>query len=127
MSKPKSRPIWGSLFGDNGGFVVLETSGQGQLCISGCGTLMEVEVNSQNGETVIDNGHVVAWDSSLSYNIGMPSSRNRGMLGNLLNSVTSGEGMVLKFQGYVEVVIICSRNRNSYITWLASVLNLGQR
>ncbi|ENV48563.1 TIGR00266 family protein [Acinetobacter brisouii] len=118
--------LGGSLFGDNGGFVVMETSGQGQLCISGCGTLMEVEVNSQNGETVIDNGHVVAWDSSLNYSIGMPSSRNRGMFGNLLNSVTSGEGMVLKFQGYGKV-IICSRNRNSYITWLASVLNLGQR
>jgi len=93
--------IGGSLFGGNGGFVVMETAGQGQLCISGCGTLLEVDVSAQNGETTIDNG-----------------------LGNLFNSVTSGEGMVLKFRGNGKVVI-CSRNRKNYVTWLASVLNLN--
>ena len=116
--------IGGSLFGGNGGFVVMETAGQGQLCISGCGTLLEVDVSAQNGETTIDNGHVVAWDSSLSYSIGLPSSQNRGLMGNLFNSVTSGEGMVLKFRGNGKVVI-CSRNRKNYVTWLASVLNLN--
>lgn len=116
--------IGGSLFGDTGGFVVMETKGQGKLCISGCGTLMEVDVSNNSGETTIDNGHVVAWDSSLSYNIGLPSSQNRGFMGNLFNSFTSGEGMVLKFRGNGKV-IICSRNRKSYITWLASVLNLN--
>lgn len=116
--------IGGSLFGGTGGFVVMETAGQGQLCISGCGTLLEVDVSAQNGETTIDNGHVVAWDSSLSYSIGLPSSQNRGLMGNLFNSVTSGEGMVLKFRGNGKVVI-CSRNRKNYVTWLASVLNLN--
>lgn len=116
--------IGGSLFGGTGGFVVMETAGQGQLCISGCGTLLEVDVSAQNGETTIDNGHVVAWDSSLSYSIGLPSSQNRGLMGNLFNSVTSGEGMVLKFRGNGKVVI-CSRNRKNYVTWLASALNLN--
>ena len=118
--------LGGGFFGDTGGFVVMEATGQGKLCISGCGTLMEVEVSSQNGETTIDNGHVVAWDSTLDYSIGMPSSQNRGLMGNLLNSFTSGEGMVLKFRGNGKV-IICSRNRKSYITWLASTLNLSNR
>jgi len=86
--------------------------------------LLEVDVSAQNGETTIDNGHVVAWDSSLSYSIGLPSSQNRGLMGNLFNSVTSGEGMVLKFRGNGKVVI-CSRNRKNYVTWLASVLNLN--
>jgi len=45
-------------------------------------------------------------------------------MGNLFNSVTSGEGMVLKFRGNGKVVI-CSRNRKNYVTWLASVLNLN--
>lgn len=115
--------LGGSLFGDTGGFVVMETQGQGKLCLSGCGTLMEVNVSRKNGETVVDNGHVVAWDASLSYSIGLPSSQNRGLMGNLFNSVTSGEGMVLKFQGEGKV-IICSRSRKSYLAWLASVFNL---
>ena len=117
--------LGGGFFGDTGGFVIMEASGQGQLCISGCGTLMEVDVSAENGETTIDNGHVVAWDSTLSYNIGMPSSQNRGMMGNILNSFTSGEGMVLKFRGNGKV-IICSRNRKSYVTWLSSALNLNR-
>lgn len=117
--------IGGALFGGTGGFVVMETSGYGQVAISGFGTLMEVEV--QPGvETTIDNGHVVAWDSQLQYNIGMPTAQNRGFVGNLMHSVTSGEGLVIKFNGSGKV-IICSRNRNSYLTWLGSMLSSGSK
>lgn len=116
--------LGGSLFGDNGGFVIMESSGQGQLCISGSGTLLEVDVVDGQGETTIDNGHVVAWDSSLTYSLGLPSAQNRGLIGNLVNSVTSSEGLVLKFKGNGKV-IVCSRNRKNYLTWLNSMLNLN--
>ena len=39
----------------------------------------------------------------------------------IINSVTSGEGMVLNFSGSGKV-IICSRNRDSYQGWIQSVL-----
>ncbi len=115
-----------AIFGQTGGFVIMQANGNGKLCVTGSGDLLTLDVDTQgNEEYTIDNGHVVAWDSSLSYNIGMPSSQNRGIVGNLLNSFTSGEGMVLKFRGNGKV-IICSRNRKSYLTWLSSALNLNR-
>lgn len=115
--------LGGAIFGGTGGFVVMETSGQGQVCISGDGTLMTLDITHDQGEVTVDNGHVVAWDSTLSYEIGLPNSGS-GFLGNLVNSVTSGEGMVLKFRGQGKV-IICSRNRDNYLSWLKSVLKIN--
>lgn len=112
--------IGGALFGGTGGFAVMETSGQGQVCISGCGTLLELDITPEQGEITIDNGHVAAWDASLNYNIGMPTSGS-GIVGNIFSSLTSGEGLVIKFRGHGKV-IVCSRNRASYLQWLASVL-----
>ena len=113
--------IGGALFGGTGGFVVMETSGQGKVCISGCGTLLELDITPEQGEVTIDNGHVAAWDASLNYNIGVPSNGNRGLVGNLFNSLTSGEGLVIKFRGHGKI-IVCSRNRSNYLQWLASAL-----
>lgn len=116
--------IGGALFGGTGGFVVMETSGQGQVCISGSGTLLELDITPEQGEVTIDNGHVAAWDASLNYNIGMPTSGGGGIVGNIFNSLTSGEGLVIKFRGHGKV-IVCSRNRASYLQWLASALGRG--
>ncbi|MDM1764345.1 MULTISPECIES: TIGR00266 family protein [unclassified Acinetobacter] len=116
--------IGGALFGGTGGFVVMETGGQGQVCISGSGTLLELDITPEQGEVTIDNGHVAAWDASLNYNIGMPTSGGGGIVGNIFNSLTSGEGLVIKFRGHGKV-IVCSRNRASYLQWLASALGRG--
>ena len=40
-----------------------------------------------------------------------------GMLGNLVNSVTSGEGIVLRFTGTGKIYV-CSRNRDSFVEWM---------
>lgn len=116
--------LGGAFFGNTGGFLVMETSGQGQVVVSGCGTLFELEVGP-NKEIVIDNGHVVCWDSRLNYQLSVSTSQNNGFLGNLVNSVTSGEGMVLRFSGAGKV-IICSRNRDNFLQWLMSKLNRHQ-
>ena len=112
--------IGGAFFGNTGGFLVMETSGQGQVVVAGCGTLFELEVEP-NKEVVIDNGHVVCWDSRLNYNLSVSTSQSSGLLGNLMNSVMSGEGMVLRFSGKGKV-IICSRNRQNFLAWLQSKL-----
>ncbi len=119
-----STSLGGAFFGNTGGFLVMETSGQGQVAVSGCGTLFELEVEP-NKEVIIDNGHVVCWDSRLNYNLSISTSQSSGFLGNLVNSVTSGEGMVLRFSGQGKVVI-CSRNRNNFLQWLTSKLNLNR-
>lgn len=119
--KVKMQGLGGALFGQTGGFLVMHTSGNGQVVVSGFGTLFEVEV-TPGKDVIIDNGHVVCWDSRLTYNLSVSTSRSSGLLGNLVSSVTSGEGMVLRFSGQGKVVI-CSRNRGSFLQWLTSKLN----
>ncbi len=121
------RNLGGAIFGDNGGFIVMQTQGTGQLVVSGFGSLFEIEV-TPNKPVIIDNGHVVCWDSRLEYNLSMSTAQNQGFLRNAINSVTSGEGMVLKFSGQGKVVL-CSRNRSNYQSWIESALgtNSGGR
>lgn len=113
------RNLGGALFGDTGGLMVMQTQGQGQLVVSGFGSLFEIEV-APGKDVVVDNGHVVCWDSRLQYALSVSTSQNKGFLGNIINSVTSGEGMVLKFSGHGKVVL-CSRNRNNYKSWVQSL------
>lgn len=119
--------LGGAIFGDTGGFIVMQTRGTGQLVVSGFGSLFEIEVTPDK-DIMIDNGHVVCWDSRLHYELSVTTSRSKGFLGNIINSVTSGEGMVLKFSGQGKVVL-CSRNRDNYQGWLQSILgtNSGGR
>ena len=121
------RNLGGAVFGDTGGFMVMQTQGQGQLVVSGFGSLFEIDVTPDK-DVIIDNGHVVCWDSRLQYSLSMATSQKKGFLGNIINSVTSGEGMVLKFSGQGKVVI-CSRNRDTYQGWIQSLLgsNSGGR
>lgn len=115
--------VGNALFGGTGGFLVMATSGQGQLVVSGFGSLFELDV-VPGKDTIIDNGHVVCWDSTLTYELSTSTSRSGGLLGNLVNSVTGGEGLVLRFRGQGKVVV-CSRNRQNFLTWLGSKLPGG--
>lgn len=117
------RNLGGAIFGDTGGFMVMQTNGTGQIVVSGFGSLFEIEVTPDK-PVLIDNGHVVCWDSRLAYELSVSTSQSKGFLGNIINSVTSGEGMVLKFSGAGKVVL-CSRNRDNYQGWLSKVLGAG--
>ena len=114
------RNLGGAIFGDTGGFMVMETQGHGQVVVSGFGSLFDIDVRPGQ-DVIIDNGHVVCWDSRLDYKLSVATSKKKGFMGNIINSVTSGEGMVLNFSGTGKVVV-CSRNRDSYQGWLKSIL-----
>ncbi len=60
---------------------------------SGFGSIFVLDVEPGK-DVIIDNAHVVAWDSSLRYEISVTTGNSSGLLGNLVNSVTSGEGIV---------------------------------
>lgn len=120
----KSQGIGQALFGGTGGFFIGETSGQGQLAINGFGTIFELEVK-QGTPVIIDNYHVVAWDYNLQYQLSLSTKKSSGFLNNLVNSVTSGEGVVTKFSGNGKV-IVCSRNRGAFVGWLGSQIG-GKR
>ena len=114
----RSQGIGNALFGGTGGFFIGQSSGTGQLAVNGFGSLFKLDV--QLGKDItIDNGHVVAWDSTLQYGLSASTNTKRGLLGNLVGSMTSGEGMVLKFSGQGQV-LVCSRNKDSFLAWLAS-------
>lgn len=113
----KTQKIGQALFGGTGGFFVTQTSGRGQLAVAGLGTVMEMIVTPEN-PMIVDNNHVVAWDSTLSYELSV-STNKKGFLSNLVNSVTSGEGIVTKFKGNGKIYV-CSRNRAAFVGWIAS-------
>jgi uncharacterized protein (AIM24 family) len=119
----RTQNIGSAMFGQTGGFFICEASGMGKLAVSGFGSSFVLDVEPGKN-IVIDNAHVVAWDSRLRHEISVATQSSGGLLGQLVNSVTSGEGMVLKFSG-IGKVIICSRNRSTFAAWLAKLLPGG--
>ena len=119
--KTRTQSISNALFAQSGGFFIMETTGQGQIAVSGFGSMFKLDV-SPGKDVVIDNSHVVCWDKSLSYEVSVTTSGGGGglggMIGNLVNSVTSGEGIVLRFTG-TGSVHVCSRNRDAFLAWVA--------
>jgi uncharacterized protein (TIGR00266 family) len=112
----RTQSLGNALFAQSGGFFITETSGSGQVVVSGFGSMSQLEV-TPGRDVVIDNSHVVAWDSRLHYEISVTTgSGGGGFLGNLINSQTSGEGMVLRFSGQGKV-LVCSRNRDAFLAW----------
>ena len=123
--KVRTQSIGNALFAQSGGFFVMETAGTGQVVVSGFGSMFQLDVEPGK-DVVIDNSHVVCWDNSLKYEISVTTGGGGasgggigGFLGNIVNSVTSGEGIVLRFSGSGKV-FICSRNRDAFLKWTAS-------
>jgi uncharacterized protein (TIGR00266 family) len=117
----RMQSLGGAFFGGTGGLFIMEASGQGKLAVSGFGgSIFTLDV-VQGKDITIDNSHVVAWDKQLVSEATIPGQQGGGLLGRLVNSVTSGEGIVLKFRGNGKVVI-CSRNKEAYVGWLQKTL-----
>lgn len=114
----KSQGMGQALLGGSGGFFVMETEGKGTVAVSGFGSLYSMEVSPGN-DVIVDNGHVIAWDKNLEYEVTVTTAESSGFLGKLLNSQTSGEGLVLRFTG-TGTVYICSRNQSSFLGWIFS-------
>ncbi len=67
----------------------LSISGQGPLVVTSFGAIYEVDVD---GEYVVDTGHIVAFEKSLSFTVG---KANPSWIGAFLG----GEGLVCRFRG----------------------------
>lgn len=114
--KVRTQSLGNALFAQSGGFFITETQGSGQLAVSGFGSMSQLEVEPGKDVT-IDNSHVVCWDSSLQYEMSVATSQSGGFLSNLVNSQTSGEGMVLRFSGQGKI-LVCSRSRQGFLGWV---------
>ncbi len=120
--KVRTQSLGNALFAQSGGFFVMETSGSGQVVVSGFGSMFQLDVTAGK-DVVIDNSHVVCWDSSLRYEVSVTTGAGGGgiggFIGNIVNSVTSGEGIVLRFSGNGKIYV-CSRNRDAFLKWTAT-------
>jgi uncharacterized protein (TIGR00266 family) len=83
----KFQGLRGMLSGENMFFVSVE--GEGPLIVSAYGCIREAAID---GEVVVDTGHVVAFEDTLTYEISKAG-------GSWLRSFLGGEGLVMKFKG----------------------------
>lgn len=117
----KTQSLGKMLFAKTGGglqgFFTMHAYGHGTLAVSGFGSMRTLDVTPEN-PLIIDNGHLVAWDSSLKYEVAL-NTGHKGFFGKMVESVVSGEGVVLKFSGQGRV-IVCSRNREAFLEWIRS-------
>ncbi len=95
-----------ALFSGEGAFLI-DVSGHGDLFFNAYGGVVEKDIQ---GEFVVDTGHVVAWEPSLSYTIG-------GM-GGLKQTLFSGEGLVMRFQGQGKI-FLQTRHLGALAGWLS--------
>lgn len=91
------------------GFFVVEISGRGTVFLSSFGSVHEVSLG-HGEEIIIDNGHLVAWPSYMSYQI---EKSSRGWV----SSFKSGEMLVCRFRG-PGTVLIQSHNPGGFGNWL---------
>ena len=106
-----------TFFAGEGLFVLQATStGPGQMLIGAFGGIQELHCD---GSLVIDTGHLVAWDATLTYSVGKSAS---GWIASFL----SGEGLVCHFQGQGRIWIQ-SRNPAEYGSVMARILPPRQR
>ncbi len=101
---------WGgarSFFGGEGLFL-LKCTGQGTLVISSYGAIYKVSLQQGRIYTV-DTGHIVAFDSTLTYNI--------RKVGSWKSTIFGGEGLVVDFSGTGDVYVQ-TRSQQAFLGWL---------
>ena len=108
--KTSTQKLTNALFSGAGVFVSKAT-GNGTIFLNTFGAIYYKDL--EPGEKfVVDNGHLVAWETTLDYSIGKATH-------GIISSFTSGEGLVCKFSGHGRI-IMQSRNPGSFINWISS-------
>ena len=107
----KRQKLSGALLGGTGGLFVMETAGPGEILVSAFGDIERIELDGSQ-PVIIDNQHVIAWSSSLDYQIKVAS----GTFG-----FKTGEGVVNEFHGRGSVYIQ-TRNLESFADHIGTFL-----
>lgn len=93
-----------ALLSGQGGFFVMTTQGEGILLANAFGSIKKISLHNQ--ELTIDNSHVMAWSTSLDYNIHLENG--------WLQAVGTGEGVVNTFRGTGDIYVQ-SLNFNTFV------------
>ncbi len=81
----------------------LRVTGTGDMLVSAFGHINEVDID---GELVVDTGHVVAFEETLTYSISKAGS-------SMIQSFLGGEGLVMRFRGRGRL-LMQSHNRKEF-------------
>lgn len=108
----KVQSVSKALFGGEGLFAS-KVSGEGPVFISSYGGIEEIHLE-EGEEILVDNGHLVAWDGHLDYEITKGSS-------SWFSSLLSGEVIALRFKGPGRIWVQ-SRNLNDFRNWIVSLI-----
>ena len=117
----RNQNIGSSLFSGDG-FFVLYAGGNGSLVINGLGSIEEIEISDEGGDLIVDNGHLLAWEEGISYTAEVVNSGSSGFLGRAINSITSGEGMVMRLKGTGKIYV-ASRNLGTFKSFISGLSN----
>ena len=100
---------WGGArsFFSSEGLFLLHLKGQGDVLMSSFGAIHKVDLD--NDSVIIDTGHIVAFESSLQWNVKKVSG--------LFTSLISGEGLVAEFKG-TGSVWLQTRSNQAFLDWL---------
>ena len=90
------------------GLFKLQFSGNGRLLFGSYGGITQTEIE---GEFIVDNSHLVAYDEGIKMSVALS--------GNLLSSLTSGEGFVNKLRGR-GTIFLQSRSVSGLVGFLSS-------
>lgn len=90
------------------GLFLLRVTGRGDLFLSSYGAIHEVMLGPGQQYT-LDNGHMVAFDESVSYNV--------RRVGGMKSTLFSGEGLVCTFTGPGRV-LLQTRSEDAFLSWL---------
>lgn len=94
-----------AIFSGEGAFII-EASGQGELFFNSYGAIIEKQVD---GALTVDTGHVVAWESGLTYDV--------ATVGGVKSTLFSGEGLVMRFSGK-GAIYLQTRTLGGMARWL---------
>lgn len=94
----------------------------GKLVVSGFGSVFSLDVTPTKS-VIIDNGHVVRLGQQPPLCTGGFDHPEPGTAWQLGEQRYRGEGIILKFSGKGRVVV-CSRNRTGFVSWMGSKLGI---
>lgn len=117
IATKRNKSIGSSLFGGTGGFFIMKVTGIGSLVVASLGAIQEMPIPA-DGELIVDSGHVIAWPSTVQMKASLSTKKGQGLLGKMVGSVKTGEGVVLRFTGSGSV-LVASRAQPAFINWLS--------
>ncbi len=104
----KNQGVLKGLFSSEGIFL-LHLKGRGTVFVSSFGAIHPFCLKSGE-EIIVDNGHLVAWSDTCSYDVETASR-------NLIDAITSGECVACHFRG-PGVVLVQTRNEGMFANYL---------